>query len=139
MFDKFTYVHASQLTPDLGEDSNVRTIDQFAVEKLPVGNIFVPGLEGAHLADIVQLVYDVRAVAVTLAVDKSEHVVALLPPVLAGEPTRRLRQEEHSAEEANGRKHLQTPRDAEDGSAVVGAVLTTHERCTIRNAVGTSV
>ena len=88
-------VHARELRPDLRENADVSAVEHVRLKQFPVGDIAVSGLELAHLADIVEFVEHEWGIGVTLAVDESQHGMAVFPAVLACQPTWRLRKEEH--------------------------------------------
>ncbi len=76
-------------------------------------------------------------VDITVTVKRSQNAECFFPPILAGEPTWRLGEEEHASQQDSGRNHLDPPRDAEgrrtlvrvggstagEGSAVLDEVL----------------
>lgn len=80
-------VHTGQLTPDLGEDTDMGTVDHVGLEELEIGDISISSFKLADIPDLLQLSLDKGRVWVTVAVDQSENSVALLPPVLTGEPS----------------------------------------------------
>lgn len=83
-------VHASQLTPDLHEETNDGSVDHVRPEQLQVADVGVLALKLDHFTDLGHFtVYEGR-IRVAMAVDKIQHLLGLLPAVLAGKPTRRL-------------------------------------------------
>lgn len=58
-----------QLRPDLGEDTNVGTVDHAGLEELPVGDIRVCTLELDDLSDLFHLLVHERRVGITLRVN----------------------------------------------------------------------
>lgn len=128
-------VHTSKLGPDLSEDTDESTVEHLGLEQLQVRNVGVLALELAHLANLLHLSHDEGAVGVTVTVDQSQNRLTFLPAVLAGQPTRGLREPDHADEEEDGGDHLDTPGNAEDGGAVVVGVLATNVGATERDAI----
>ncbi len=111
------HVHTGQLRPDLGEHADVSAVDHVGFEEVEVAGVGVIALKLAHLADLAQLGLDEDGVAVTLGVDQGQGLVALLPAVLLGQPSRALGHKEEGEEEDHGGDHLQTPRQTPGGGA----------------------
>lgn len=93
-------------------------VDHARLQQLEVGNVGVLALELDSGLNLLELGLDEAVGAVALAVDEGQDVFALLPAILAGEPTRGLGQEKHSEEEQDGRDSLQAPGNTEGGGAV---------------------
>lgn len=128
-------VHARQLRPNLGEETNKGTVEHLRLEQVQVGNIGVAALKLAHVLDVLQFVGDKRVVRITLAVHEGQHGTAVLPAVLAGEPTRRLGQKHHHEEEEEGGDHLEAPWDTPRGSVVLERVLLANEGAAVGDVV----
>lgn len=92
-------------------------------------------LKLAHVLDVLQFVGDKGVVRVTLAVDESKDSSAVLPAVLAGEPTRRLGKEHHHEEEEEGGDHLKTPWDTPSSSVVADGVVIANEGAAVGDVV----
>ena len=75
-------LHASELRPDLSEDTNVQTVDHVGLEELEVVDISILALEFAHVLNLLKLDLNKSVIAVTLAVDECENIVAVLPAIL---------------------------------------------------------
>ena len=112
------YVHARELRPDLCEHADVRAVDHLRREKFPVGDIGVRSLKLDDFSDLSHLLLDEWRVNVAFGVDQSKHADGIFPPVLLGQPTRRLWQEDESEEEEDGGEHLETPWNSESCGAV---------------------
>ena len=80
-------VHACQLRPDLGEDTDVGPVDHVWFEEFQERSVGVVAFEFAHCFDILELLDNEGTVRVAFAVDESEHGVAFFPAILAREPT----------------------------------------------------
>ena len=94
------------------------SVDHVRLEELKERGICVVALKLAHVLDILQFFIHKWAVGVALAMHKRKNSMTVLPAILAGEPTRRLREEAHSDEEEDGWNHLETPWNTECGGAV---------------------
>lgn len=110
-------------------------MDHVGLEQVKVGDIGMLALKLAHVLDVLQLVGNKGVVRISLAVDESEHSMAVLPAVLAGEPTRRLGKQHHHEEEEEGGDHLETPWDTPGGSVVLEGVLLANEGAAVGNVV----
>ena len=106
-------VHASQLRPDLSEDTNVNAVDHVGLEQLHEGNVGVLAFKLDHLTNLIKLKLHEGTVGVTLAVNQGKNGLCLLPSVVTGEPTRRFRQKQETNTKDDSRNHLQTPRNTE--------------------------
>jgi len=91
----------------------VGSIDHLRGEEFPVSNVFVLTLELAVSLNIFILPCDPWVIRIAFAVGENENGTAVLPPVLAGEPTWRFREEDHADEQKNGGEHLECPWSAE--------------------------
>lgn len=91
-------VHASQLRPDLGEKTKNSAVQHLRLEEIDISDIGVTALKLAHVLDVLQFVGNERMVWITLAVDKSQNIPALFPPIFAGKPSWRFREEHHHEE-----------------------------------------
>lgn len=111
-------VHSSELGPDLTEQTDQSTVKHLRLEKVQVGDVGVLALQLALITDILKLEGNEGVATVTLAVDKGQNIVSLLPAVSTSEPARRLGQEEHGAEQKDSRDHLKTPGDTPRGRVV---------------------
>jgi len=102
----------------------VCAVDHAWADELHVGDILGLALEVDPLLDFGELMCNVGAAGVALAMDQDEDAFALLPTILGSEPTRRLRENHHSKKKEDGGNHLQTPWDTESSGAVdVGATV----------------
>ena len=96
-------------------------------------------LELAHLTDLLHLSHDEGAVGIAVTVNEGQNGLALLPAVLAGQPTGGLGEPDHADEKEDGGDHLDTPGNTEDGSAVVVGVLATNVGATEGDAIESGV
>lgn len=78
-----TYVHAGELTPDLGENPNMSSIDHMRLEKLEIRDISVATFELARVFDLLQLLEDESIVPVAFGVDSCQYTMAVLPAIFA--------------------------------------------------------
>lgn len=96
-------------------------------EELPVGHISIVALELAHLLDVLELAFDEGAVRVALAMHQCKDPVAVVPAILACEPTRRLRKAEIvSLEAVNGHKLVATHTRSPKNSPMAGSICRPH-------------
>lgn len=110
-------------------------MDHVGLEQIKVGDIGMRTLKLAHVLDVLQLVGNKGVVGISLAMDESEHGTAVLPAVLAGEPTRRLGKQHHHEEEEEGGDHLETPWDTPGGGVVLEGVLLANEGAAVGDVV----
>ena len=106
-------VHACELTPDLCEDADMKTVDHVGFEEFHIARISVVAFELAHVFNLLEFALDKAMVAVAFTVNESEDIMTFFPTVASSEPTGRLWREEQSDEENHGRNHLEAPRQAE--------------------------
>ena len=119
-----TDVHACQLRPNLGENTNVGPVDHIWLEEFQECSVGVVAFELAHAFDVLKFLNDKRTVGVTFTVYESEHGMALFPTILACEPTGWFGKEAHADEQEDGWDHLDPPWDAEGGGAInLGAAI----------------
>lgn len=71
-----------ELRPDLGEDTDVSSVDHVWLEKLQVRNIGISTLKFAHVFDLLEFLEDERRVTVAFGVNESEDSVTLFPTIL---------------------------------------------------------
>ena len=81
-------VHACQLGPDLGEDSDVGSPDHVGLDEFQEGGICVVAFEFVHVLDFLKLLPHKVAVGIAFTMDKSQDSMALLPSVLTSQPAR---------------------------------------------------
>lgn len=91
----------------------MRAIDVARREECEVADRLALTLDVQPLLDLLELASNPWAVRVTVAVRQNQHLLALLPAVFGGKPTRTLRKENHADEENDCRYHLESPRDSE--------------------------
>ena len=84
------HVHACQLGPDLREDADVCPPDHVGLKELEEGDVAVSALEFAHLLNLFEFLQNEGAIGVAFAVDECQDVMAVLPSILASEPTGRF-------------------------------------------------
>lgn len=89
----------------------------------------------AHILDVLQLHGDKWMIHIAVAVHQAQHRTALLPAVLARQPSRRFGQQHHHQEEEDGRDHLQAPRDTEGGRGPVIPITSANVGAAIGNVV----
>lgn len=106
----------------------MQTVKHGGLEELHDGDIGVLLLKLNHLLDLGHLEANKGALGVTLAVDEGQDSVSLFPAVVAGEPSRRLGQEEKTKEEDDGGDHLKSPWNTE-------SLWTQQEAAAITNVV----
>ena len=82
--------HTGELRPDLGEDANMSAVDHVRLEKVEVGDVGVLTFFLDRRLDLAEFELDDWRITVALRVDKSENIMGLFPPVVFGEPARRL-------------------------------------------------
>ena len=111
-------VHACQLRPNLGEYTDVGPPNHVGLDKLQEGNIGIIAFKFTHVFDFLKFPAYKGAVQVSLAVNKSQDSMAIFPTIFACKPTRRLWQEAHAQEEADGWDHLEAPGDTEGSGAI---------------------
>lgn len=112
------HVHARKLGPDLREDTDVSAVDHVRLEEFHEAHVGILTFKFAHALDLLEFALDKRRVRVTVTMNQGKDSMALLPTVLAGEPTGRLRKQHHSKEKKDSRNHLQTPGNPERGGAL---------------------
>lgn len=95
----------------------MRPIDHVGVEQLPISDIRILALKLAVRLDLLVLLRNPRVVRIAFAVGHSEDIEAVLPAVLAREPTWRLREEHHTEKEKDSWNHLESPWSTEGASA----------------------
>ena len=108
-------------------------VDVARREKLEEADRLGLTLDVKPVLDLLELASNQSAVRVAFSVSKDEDGLALLPAVLCGKPTRRLRKKHHTEEENDSRDHLESPRNTEGGggafdeAAAVGDVEHDHD------------
>jgi hypothetical protein len=120
-------IHASQLRPNLHEDSNDGTVEHARLKEIQVSDIPVESFKLAHILDILEFKRHEWAVGIPLSVDESQNRMAFFPTIFACQPTRRFGKEHHCEEKAYRWDHLDAPRYTEGCCAVVVGVLTSDE------------
>ena len=110
-------------------------MDVARFEEIEVGDVGVGTLELANVLDLLKLGNNEGVVGIALAVDESQDGVAVLPAVLASQPTRRFGEESHHATKEDGGDHLEGPRDTPRGSLVAEGIVLTDERASVRHVV----
>ena len=100
------HVHASELGPDLGEQTNVSTVDHPRLEQVKVGDIRVGYLELDHGTNLLHFVVNQWIAGVAVAVNESDDGLNFFPATLAGQPARGLGGEEETEEENDRGDHL---------------------------------
>lgn len=128
-------VHASKLRPNLGKETNMGAVEHSRLEKIKVGNVGVLTLKFAHVLDILEFVRDKWVVRIPFTVDKRKNGVAILPPVFASQPSRRLGQKQHHAEKEYCGDHLKTPRNSPSSCLVVCGLIVTNVSTTVGDVV----
>lgn len=64
------HVHSCQLRPDLGEDTDVESVDHVRLDEFKVRNVLGLGLERYEFTDFLKFFQDERCIAVTLGMDE---------------------------------------------------------------------
>jgi len=72
----------------LSENSDMSPIDHLGLEEFEIADICVPSLEFNHVSNLLQLAVDERSISIALGMDTSKNIVAILPPIFLGEPSR---------------------------------------------------
>ena len=125
-------IHASQLRPDLSEDTDMSAINHIGLEELEDGGVCVHPLEFDHIADLFQFLLDVRVVDVSITMEQREGALGFFPTAVLREPTRGAGKEHESQAQQRAGKHLKTPGNAEgrgalDEAAAIGNVEHDHD------------
>lgn len=107
-----------QLLPDLYADTNHGALPHTGSKEAEVSNVLGLSGDADSLADLLHLGQDDRAVKVTAGVQVGKVEVCLLPAVVLGEPSRRLREEEEATEQNEAGDGLDAPGNAEGRGAV---------------------
>jgi hypothetical protein len=116
-------IHASQLRPDLHEDSDDGTVEHGRFEEIQICDILVETLKLAHVLDVLQFEVHEWTIGIAFAVYENKNGVAFFPSIFACEPAGRLGEEHHGEEEADGGDHLDAPWDAKCCCVIVVGVL----------------
>lgn len=80
------YVHACELRPNLGKNTNMCPVDHLWLEQFEVRDVGIVSFELAHVLDLVQFKQDERRIAVAFGVNASQDVVTFFPSVLTSQP-----------------------------------------------------
>lgn len=108
-------IHPSELRPELSEDGNMRPPDHVWLDQVEPGHIGILPLKLAKGLDLLDLGDDKGVRLIALGVHQSNDILGLLPPILLGQPARRLGKQEQGKEQEDGRDHLQAPGEPERG------------------------
>jgi hypothetical protein len=103
-------------------------VEHVGLEELQIADIGVAALKLAHLLDFFKFALDEGGIGIALAVNQGQYRMAILPAVLASEPSRRLGKNQQTEEEQDGRNHLETPWDPEGSGAIDKAAAVGYTR-----------
>lgn len=111
-------VASQQLLPHLNGGATHGALPHLTTEEAEEADVLALGGDGGCLPNVVVFGLDDWVGGIALSVQQRKRVEALLPALLAGEPTWGFGEEEQRAEEDEAGNALDTPRDAEAGRAV---------------------
>ena len=109
-----------QLLPHLHRATNGSTLPDLWTKQFEKANAMRLSSGSLCFADFLELGKDDSILSITLPVEQSQDVQALLPTLLTSQPSRRFREEDQRNSQNRSRNCLHSPRDAESGRSIDG-------------------
>ena len=112
-------IHSAELRPHLDTHPQDHTLNHSRFHELSIRGDGFLTLKSNRIPDLLVFRQHSRVVRVLLPMHVRKNLESLAPPILIGQPTRRFREEEETAEEDYSGHSLDSPGDAERGRRLV--------------------